>query len=129
MYFFGFNMFINLCREKEASKDSEDRKKELDEIDELKSAIFSDPKLSDPAQEFQRRLQERERQFLPGSERPSQTTRPVRPGKVVTSGSNTASSPITLDPDSPDQSPDIQDVTDAPPSGNISPIISPITTK
>ena len=61
MYLFSF------FREKEASKDTEDRKKELDEIDELKSAIYSDPKLSDPAQEFQRRLQERERQFLPGA--------------------------------------------------------------
>ena len=56
----------------------------------------------------------------------------MRPGKVVTTGhsaaggggggrgSNSASSPITLDPDSPDQSPDIQDVTDAPPSGSVS---------
>ena len=31
----------------------------MDEIEELKSAIYSDPALSDPAQEFQRRLQER----------------------------------------------------------------------
>merc|ERR1719352_1162400 len=54
-------------REREAAKDSEDRRRELDEIEELKSAIFSDPKLSDPATEFQRRLQERERQFLPDS--------------------------------------------------------------
>merc|ERR1719342_447048 len=54
-------------REREALKDQEDRKRELDEIDELKSQIFSDPKLSDPASEFQKRLQEREQQFLPDS--------------------------------------------------------------
>ena len=42
------------ARERESLKDAEDRKKELDEIEELKSAIYSDPALSDPAQEFQR---------------------------------------------------------------------------
>ena len=66
-FFAEYCTYFLFFREKEASKDTEDRKKELDEIDELKSAIYSDPKLSDPAQEFQRRLQERERQFLPGA--------------------------------------------------------------
>merc|ERR1719166_66280 len=56
-------------RERESMKDAEDRRKELDEIEELKSTIYSDPKLSDPALEFQRRLQEREREFLPGKDR------------------------------------------------------------
>ena len=58
-----------LFREREAEKDAEDRKRELDEISELKSQIFSDPKLADPASEFQKRLQEREQQFLPDSVR------------------------------------------------------------
>lgn len=97
-------------REKEAAKDTEDRKKELDEIEELKSAIYADPKLSDPAEEFQRRLQERERQFLPGARQRtedrarsrSHATPPVARGPVV---SNTADSPICLDMDSPEPEP------------------------
>ena len=104
-----------MFREKEAAKDTEDRKKELDEIDELKSAIYADPKLADPAEEFQRRLQERERQFLPGSEaardsRSRSRSLASQPRPVVpASATNTANSPITLDADSPpDLSPDIQ---------------------
>ena len=110
-----------MFREKEAAKDTEDRKKELDEIDELKSAIYADPKLADPAEEFQRRLQERERQFLPGSEaardsRSRSRSLASQPRPVVpASAANTANSPITLDADSPDLSPDIQDVTDTGP--------------
>ena len=111
-----------MFREKEAAKDTEDRKKELDEIDELKSAIYSDPKLADPAEEFQRRLQERERQFLPGSEaardsRSRSRSLASQPRPVVpASAANTANSPITLDADSPDLSPDIQVVLQKVPS-------------
>ena len=89
------------CRERESLKDAEDRRKELDEIEELKSAIYSDPKLSDPALEFQRRLQERERQFLPGKERRGSSASQPAPSYM----SNSADSPITLD--SPEHSPDI----------------------
>lgn len=97
-------------RERESLKDAEDRKKELDEIEELKSAIYSDPALSDPAQEFQRRLQERERQFLPGQDRRgSSGSRSHSASQPPPSHlSNSANSPITLDADSPDQSPDIE---------------------
>ena len=95
-------------RERESLKDAEDRKKELDEIEELKSAIYSDPALSDPAQEFQRRLQERERQFLPGRDRRGSSGSHSASQAPPSQLSNSANSPITLDPDSPDQSPDIE---------------------
>ena len=111
---FGLGLLIQLekdiyqilnCREREAAKDTEDRKKELDEIEELKSAIYADPKLTDPAEEFQRRLQERERQFLPGArerERRSRSHATPQPRPVL---SNSAHSPITLDADSPEPEP------------------------
>lgn len=103
-------------REREAAKDAEDRKRELDEISELKSQIFSDPKLSDPAQEFQRRLQEREQQFLPDSARvcaprkaAALQTEHTQHIQVTTTTSNSTTehhSPITLDASpSPDQQP------------------------
>ena len=115
-YWSGSYFFLTF-REKESTKDTEDRKKELDEIDELKSAIYSDPKLSDPAEEFQRRLQERERQFLPGQAREDRSrSRSIASQPKQQVVSNTANSPITLDADSPpDNSPDIQDVTEPPP--------------
>lgn len=91
-------------RERESVKDAEDRRKELDEIEELKSTIYSDPRLADPATEFQRRLQERERQFLPGRDRRRSDSSQAPPSHL----SNTANSPITLDGDSPEQSPDIE---------------------
>jgi len=87
-------------REREAAKDSEDRRRELDEIEELKSAIFSDPKLSDPTAEFQRRLQERERQFLPDSLKRGSRSISIASQQPPTSN-NSANSPITLDADSP----------------------------
>ena len=95
-------------RERESLKDAEDRKKELDEIEELKSAIYADPGLSDPATEFQRRLQERERQFLPGRDRRGSSGGHSASQAPPSHLSNSANSPITLDPDSPDQSPDIE---------------------
>jgi len=90
-------------REREAGKDSEDRRRELDEIEELKSEIFSDPKLADPASEFQRRLQERERQFLPDSARRG-TSRSGSGSNLSAKQpaiANSVNSPITLDADSP----------------------------
>ena len=51
----------------------------MDEIEELKSAIYADPGQVDPAQEFQRRLQEREKEFLPDP-------RAVRAGSAAQSG-------------------------------------------
>lgn len=100
-------------RERESMKDAEDRRKELDEIEELKSTIYSDPKLSDPALEFQRRLQEREREFLPGKDRRrSSGSEPPPPPSQI---SNSANSPITLD--SPDHSPDVMALP--PPSGPV----------
>jgi len=52
-------------REREAAKDAEDRKRESDEVDELKEKIFSNPTVKDPSAEFEKRLKERERQYLP----------------------------------------------------------------
>jgi RNA-binding protein 25 len=88
-------------REREAEKDAEDRKRELDEISELKSQIFSDPKLADPATEFQRRLQEREQQFLPDSARlPAGTVRVSKAAlkqQAAAAAAANQPSPITLD--------------------------------
>lgn len=94
-------------REREATKDSEDRRKELDEISQLKSQIFNDPKLADPATEFQRRLQEREQQFLPDSLKSTPPpAAPTPPTKAVVSQGNSRQSPIELDiSPSPDNSP------------------------
>jgi len=105
-------------RERESQKDAEDRKKELDEIEELKSTIYADPGLSDPAQEFQRRLQERERQFLPGRDRRGSSGSHSASQPPASHLSNSANSPITLDPDSPDQSPDIEALPPAAPADN-----------
>jgi hypothetical protein len=58
-------MYFVLFREREAAKDAEDRRREAEEIEELKSQIFANPALKDPHTEFQRQLRERERQFLP----------------------------------------------------------------
>jgi hypothetical protein len=58
-------MCFVLFREREAAKDAEDRRREAEEIEELKSQIFANPGLKDPHTEFQRQLRERERQFLP----------------------------------------------------------------
>ena len=72
--------------------------------------------MADPAEEFQRRLQERERQFLPGhrSRNRSQASQPRHPPPA-----NNAHSPITLDADSPEASPEIQHLDDpGPPSDN-----------
>jgi len=89
-------------REREAEKDAEDRKRELDEISELKSQIFSDPKLSDPASEFQRRLQEREAQFLPDTAR---VPVPVKRAAAAAARAR-GPSPITLDASpSPERAP------------------------
>jgi len=88
-------------REREAGKDGEDRRRELDEIEELKAAIFSDPKLSDPASEFQRRLQERERQFLPNSLKRGSRTGSNSSQKQLQPSKTSSNSPITLDADSP----------------------------
>jgi len=90
-------------REREAEKDAEDRKRELDEISELKSQIFSDPKLSDPASEFQKRLQEREQQFLPDSVRVPQPS--ARKVAAIKKAEEVAKSTITLDA-SPSPSPE-----------------------
>lgn len=98
-------------REREAAKDAEDRKRELDEIEELKSAIYADPGQVDPAQEFQRRLQEREKEFLPDP-------RAVRAGSAAQSGPAPqpaplrARSPATLEAEespSPDRGPSPMD--------------------
>jgi len=88
-------------REREAGKDGEDRRRELDEIEELKAAIYSDPKLSDPATEFQRRLQERERMFLPDKAKRSTRTDSTLSQRQQHTQPNSANSPITLDADSP----------------------------
>lgn len=109
-------------REREAAKDAEDRKRELDEISELKSQIFSDPKLSDPGAEFQRRLQEREQQFLPDSVRipganrkaaqqQQQANQQHQHQVQVQTSKATIQSPITLDA-SP--SPEHQDAAPSP---------------
>merc|ERR1711936_51743 len=90
-------------REREAGKDGEDRKRELDEISELKSQIFSDPKLADPASEFQKRLQEREQQFLPDSVRVPQPS--ARKVAALKKAEEVAKSTITLDA-SPSPSPE-----------------------
>jgi len=90
-------------REREAEKDAEDRKRELDEISELKSQIFSDPKLADPASEFQKRLQEREQQFLPDSVRVPQPS--ARKVAALKKAEEVAKSTITLDA-SPSPSPE-----------------------
>jgi hypothetical protein len=52
-------------REREAAKDAEDRRRETEEIEELKTQIFANPAFKDPGAEFQRLMRERERQFLP----------------------------------------------------------------
>lgn len=41
----------------------------MDEVEELKKQVFSNPSLKDPNAEFQRQLRERDRQFLPPGER------------------------------------------------------------
>merc|ERR1712060_918531 len=74
-----------------------------DEISELKSQIFSDPKLSDPASEFQKRLQEREQQFLPDSVRVPQPS--ARKVAAIKKAEEVAKSTITLDA-SPSPSPE-----------------------
>ena len=114
---------LEVWQEKEINVE---RARMRDEIEQLKSAVYADPKLSDPAEEFQRRLQERERQFLPGAGQQEQqrgrsrgshsaTPQPQRPPVV----SNTADSPICLDIDSPPPEPSpLEDMMpeEAPPS-------------
>jgi len=51
-------------REREKTKDEEDRRKEVEEMEALKAQIYADPSNKDPGAEFQRQVQERERQYL-----------------------------------------------------------------
>jgi len=51
-------------RERERTKDDEDRRKETEEMEALKAQIYADPSNKDPGAEFQRQLQERERQYV-----------------------------------------------------------------
>lgn len=52
-------------REREAAKDLEDRRKEEEELAELKDKIYSNPTVKDPESEYQRRVREKEQEFLP----------------------------------------------------------------
>eukprot|EP00088_Acartia_fossae_P022445 TRINITY_DN23646_c0_g1_i1.p1 TRINITY_DN23646_c0_g1~~TRINITY_DN23646_c0_g1_i1.p1 ORF type:complete len:312 (-),score=155.05 TRINITY_DN23646_c0_g1_i1:992-1927(-) len=52
-------------REREAAKDAEDRRREQDELEELRENIYSDITVKNPAAEYQKRVREREQEFLP----------------------------------------------------------------
>ena len=68
----------------------------MDEIEELKSAIYADPGQVDPAQEFQRRLQEREKEFLPDPQA-VRAGSAAQPGPAPQPAPVRARSPVTLD--------------------------------
>ena len=55
---------VNL-RERESAKDAEDRLREQEEMDELKTKIYSNPTVKDPDAEYQKRVREMEAEFLP----------------------------------------------------------------
>jgi len=96
-------------REREAAKDAEDRRKEMDEVEELKKQCFSNPAFKDPNAEFQRQLRERERQFLPPGERADSRDR------------ERTASPSRRDSPSPDRGPSPMDDYSHDNCGDISP--------
>lgn len=104
-----FHIF-NYYREREAAKDAEDRRKEMDEVEELKKQCFSNPAYKDPNAEFQRQMRERERQFLPPGERRADSRDRER-----------TASPSRRDSPSPDRGPSPMDDYSHDNGGDVSP--------
>lgn len=91
-FYFLTRLIFLFCREREAAKDGEDRRKETEEIEEIKKQIFSNPALKDPNAEFQKRLKEREKQFKSTSSKKAEEARD-RDRESTTSPQNNSPSP------------------------------------